>query len=283
MNRLQKKCAITAAGFHLLLLIILFIGPAFLSSKNKFDSMPVLEFVPLVTTDEMISGGGNRNAALPPPVPQPPVIQPPQPVPPPPQPRAAPPEPQKEIVKPSPESLEKKTESKPRKLTINTNLVTRPRDSKAASKQPSQSDAETKALADARRRAAAQVSQAVRSLREGLSSGTEIDMPGPGTGGVPYANFLQAVQSVYARAWQGRVPDGATDKDTDAIASVTIARDGTVISAIVTHSSGNAVVDRAVRDVLERVKYAAPLPDGSTENERSVSIKFKVNTGQLAG
>jgi TonB family protein len=282
MNRLQKKCGIASAGFHLLLLLILFIGPAFLSSKNKFDSMPVLEFVPLATTDEMISGGGNRNATLPPPAPPPAVIQPPQPVPPP-QPRIAPPEPQKETVKTSPETFATKTENNARKLTINTNLVTRPRDSKAASKQLSESDTEAKALAAARRRAAAQVSQAVRSLREGLSSGTEIDMPGPGTGGVPYANFYQAVQSVYARAWRGRVPDGATDKDTDVIASVTIARDGTVISAIVTRSSGNVVVDRAVQDVLERVKYAAPLPEGSTENERSVTIKFKVNIGQLAG
>lgn len=283
MNRLQKKCAIASAGFHLLLVLILLIGPAFLSSKSKFDSMPVLEFVPLATTDEMISGGGNRNAALPPPAPPPPVVQPPQPVPPPPQPKAAPPEPPKEIVKPSPEPFATKTENNTRKLTINTNLVTRPHDSKAASKQPSESDTGAKALADARRRAAAQVSQAVRNLREGLSSGTEIEMPGPGTGGVPYANFLQAVQSVYARAWQGRVPDGATDKDTDAIASVTIARDGSVISAIVTRSSGNAAVDRAVRDVLERVKFAAPLPESSTETERTVSIKFKVNTGQLSG
>lgn len=274
MNRLQKKCTIAAACFHLLLVLILLIGPAFLSSKNKFDSMPVLEFVPLVTTDEKVSGGGNRNAAPPPPAPQPPVVQPP--------PQPAPPESPKEVVKPTPEPRAATTENNAHKLQINTNWVSRTRDAREIAKQ-AQADAEARALADARRRAAAQIGRAVSSLREGLSSSAEIDMPGPGTGGVPYANFLQAVQSVYARAWQGRVPDGATDKDTDAIASVTIARDGSVISAIITRSSGNAAVDRAVRDVLERVKYAAPLPESSTENERSVSIKFKVNTGQSAG
>ena len=280
MNRIQKKCAMASAGFHLLLLTILFIGPAFLSSTSKFDSMPMLTFVPVITTDEMISGGGNRNATPPSPAP---AIQPPQAVPQPPQPKSAPPEPQKEIAKPSPDSLDPKTDTNRRKPDIPTKLVTRPRDSKAVSKESSESEAQSKALADARRRAADQVGNAVRSLNDNLSSSTTIEMPGPGTGGLPYANFLQSVQSVYSRAWQGRVPDGATDRDTDAVASVTIARDGTVISAVVTRSSGNAVVDRAVREVLERVKYTAPLPESAAERERTVSIKFKVNTGPLAG
>ena len=39
MNRLQKKCFIASAGMHLLLVLILIIGPAFLSSKSKIEDI----------------------------------------------------------------------------------------------------------------------------------------------------------------------------------------------------------------------------------------------------
>jgi len=41
MNRLQKKCIMATAGFHLLLLVILFVGPAFFWSREKPDDSPV--------------------------------------------------------------------------------------------------------------------------------------------------------------------------------------------------------------------------------------------------
>ena len=99
-------------------------------------------------------------------------------------------------------------------------------------------------------------------------------MKGPGGGGVPYANFLQAVKSRYQQAWI--VPDGITDDNATVAASVTIARDGTVMSARITRSSGNAAVDRSVQVTLDRVKWAAPLPDDAKEDQRTVSINFNV-------
>ena len=42
MNRLQKKCFIASAGIHLLLALVLFIGPAFVPSKSKTDDLPIL-------------------------------------------------------------------------------------------------------------------------------------------------------------------------------------------------------------------------------------------------
>ena len=44
VNRLQKKCFIASAGFHLLLAVILLIGPGFLPSKNSQDDLPLLDF-----------------------------------------------------------------------------------------------------------------------------------------------------------------------------------------------------------------------------------------------
>jgi len=41
MNRLQKKCVLATAGFHLLLLVILFVGPAFFWARQKPDTTPV--------------------------------------------------------------------------------------------------------------------------------------------------------------------------------------------------------------------------------------------------
>ena len=56
MNRLQKKCFVASAGLHLLLGLILVIGPAFVVSQSKPDNIPVLDFVPLKTVDALDVG-----------------------------------------------------------------------------------------------------------------------------------------------------------------------------------------------------------------------------------
>src|SRR5215469_2544267 len=94
MNRLQKKCFIASAGIHLLLVLVLFIGPAFIPSKSKTDDLPILNFVPLKTVDELVAPGGGSPKAKP--VATAPIQQPaPQPMVTPP-----PPTPQPEPVKP---------------------------------------------------------------------------------------------------------------------------------------------------------------------------------------
>ena len=79
------------------------------------------------------------------------------------------------------------------------------------------------------------------------------------------------------------MPDGITDDNATTAASVTIARDGTVVSSRITRSSGNAGVDRSVQVTLDRVKWAAPLPDTATENQRTVNINFNVAAKRAAG
>src|ERR1039458_9776183 len=78
MNRLQKKCFIASAGFHLLLGLILLIGPAFLSSNSKTEDVPMVEFVAINTTDANIQGGGSPKGGSPPPaaLPTPPTPAP---------------------------------------------------------------------------------------------------------------------------------------------------------------------------------------------------------------
>ena len=68
MNRLQKKCVIITVGIHLLLLLILMVGPAFFYSKPKADDLPVLDVIPANLIDASFNSGV-ANAQPPPPAP----------------------------------------------------------------------------------------------------------------------------------------------------------------------------------------------------------------------
>jgi hypothetical protein len=76
MNRLQKKCLIATAGFHLLLLVILLVGPAFFAPKPKVDETQVLDVIPANILDDALNSGV-RGAQPPPPAPAPAVTPPP--------------------------------------------------------------------------------------------------------------------------------------------------------------------------------------------------------------
>jgi protein TonB len=278
MNRLQKKCFIASLGVHVLLGLILLIGPAFLSSKANQDEMQVLDFVPAKTVDALVSGGGTPDAKPLPvqPSPQPkPVVQAPPPAPEPQPVRQPEPEPPPEPKAPDPDALLQSKESRKKKPEISTTMVTRRKDDLEKRRADAQAR-EQKAVTDARRRLARQIGEMAESLRDDVSGGTAIALHGPGGGGVPYANFLQSVMSAYKRAWSGTVPNDATDENVSVEASVTIARDGTVIDSQIISRSGRPAVDRSVQSVLERVKYAAPLPEGK-ETQRIVPITFEVS------
>jgi TonB family protein len=288
MNRLEKKCVLAAAGFHLLLLLLLLVGPAFLSSREKPDNMPVLDFIPFKTVDAMVSGGGNPAAKpqAPAPLPQPaaPATPPaPKAVPPPEiaKPEPAPPkETTKETVKETkkdPDSLET-VKDRRRKVDVSTTLVKHSPDEFSESKARADAQAREKA-AETKRQTAAAISQTVRGIQSGLSGGTTIELKGPGGGGLPYANWKQAVKSVYDAAWI--LPAGITADSATTSVTVTIARDGTVISARIVDRSGSAVVDQSVQATLDRVRYAAPLPDDAKEDQRTITIYFDVKAKLL--
>jgi len=279
MNRLQKKCFIAAAGFHLLLALILLIGPAFLTSNNQPQDVPELNFVPFKTVDALVSGGGDPKGALPPPPAPPqakPEVTPPAPTPevvvkaPTPEPVKA--EKVKEVTPPKdvPDSLELPKNSK-RKIEVSTTPVIRKPDPQAAAKARAAADA--KAAAE-RQRVASAFNRAASSIAGNLSGETSVVLKGQGGGGVPYGNWLSAVKQRYTEAWV--VPDGVTDDSATVTASVTIARNGDVLSTSVVRASGNALVDHSVKATLDRVTTAPPLPDGAKEDQRTVTINFNV-------
>jgi TonB family protein len=282
MNRLQKKCFFAAAGFHLLLVLILLIGPAFLSSSSKPENVPTIEFVAINTTDANIFGGGSPKGALPQPPAQP-VITPPTPIPvaeKTPMPEPPPKEKVKEVTPPKDEtpSLEPAKTSKP-KIVVSTTPVIRKTDPQAAAK--ARAAAEAKETAERNKRIAAAFGHAVSSISENLSGSTTIELKGPGGGGVPYGNWLSALKKIYTDAWI--VPDGVTDDSATATATVTIARDGEVISTSITRASGNALVDHSVKATLDRVRNVPKLPEGAKEDQRTVIINFNVKAKQGLG
>ena len=301
MTRTQQKCFIASAGLHALLLVILFVGPAFLSSSKPSDNRPLIDFVALKTIDAALSGGGSPNVRTPTPA----VVQPPAPAkvetppPAPPPQRVEKAEPVR-VEKPTPPRIEKPAptkvetpdseavDTKPAKKLPKVDLKPIVRAKNPTPKTPSprvkpedNTDSQAEAAAERRNRIASALKSAASDLRSGLSSATTIELKGPGGGGVPYANFLDAVKKVYSDAWI--VPDGVLDDEATSTASITIARDGTVVNSRLVQRSGSALADQSVEMVLRRVTFAAPLPDGAKENQRTVTIKFNVKAKRGLG
>jgi TonB family protein len=283
MNRLQKKCVIATAGFHLLLLVILFVGPAFFWEREKQDDTPVLDMIPANLVDSASTGVQNAQPPAPAvaaPQPKPPaaapvtpVVTPPVPAPKPVlQPMAAPtptftervekffkPEP----VKPAPAP----TENQPHTPKVNLTLTTRP--------VPKNTSTPNKTTPDNSKA----VNSALRALRANLSSSTTIDMPGNSS--ASSANYAQVVKSIYEQAWTP--PADTASDDANIKVRVTIASDGTVISARVISPSGDASVDVSVRNTLERVQFIEPFPPGTADKERTYIINFNLKSKRLLG
>jgi protein TonB len=270
MNRLQKKCVIGIAGVHLLLGVILVVGPAFFYSRPKADDMQVLDVIPANLIDAAFNSGV-ANAVPPPPAP----VTPPQPPPPVPVVTPPPPQPEKvekaEPVKPpdklSPDSLMpvvKTSKTEPRKIQINTQLVAR---------------TPPKASPNANDAARAQAIQsALQNLKKKFTPGTVVDMPGNGSGAA-YASYRDAIATIYYEAW---TPPGNADNDeANTRVSVTIANDGTVISARIVTPSGDTKVDASIQRTLERVTYIAPFPKGAVEKERTYIINFNLKAKRM--
>jgi protein TonB len=271
MNRTQKKCLIISVGLHLLLPAVALVGSGFFN-RPKVDNSPTIDFIPNKTVDDLISGGGDNTVKTPPAQ----LVVPP-----------APQTPQTPVVertptpptqaKPDPIPVEPPAHpatSHTRHLDVDTShpVVRNSADLKA------QRDAAKAREAAQRRQIADAVGKAANGIREGVSSGTEIKVqPGPGGGGPTYANFNSVLKRVYMEAWA--VPSGAPNVTVRV--SVTIAKDGSVVSSRILEQSGDAAVDTSVEMTLDRVKFVAPLPDSATEDQRTVNIVFDVKAKLL--
>lgn len=289
MDRWQRRGLMVSLALHGLLIAVLVVGPAFRAPDRSLPDLPVIEFVPLRLVDEPDFRGGQPQVQPPPArtePPSPPVRQEPprlEPRPTPPE-RVAerPPAPEpRRVAEPRPEpEVQREPRAAPaRRLPeVSTRVVTRPvqpreRGGGSADDSARESAAEVRARQEALR-------QALSRLQELAGSSTEVGVPGPG--GEAYANYAQYVKSVYTRAWL--VPPDLDVEDATVTASVTIARDGTVVSARIVRGSGHPAVDASVQRTLDRVRsIGREFPAGATEDRRTFTIIFNLRAKRLTG
>jgi TonB family protein len=307
MNRLQKKCLIFTAGFHLLLLLILLVGPGFFKDKSLTDDLPVLTEIPSKAVEAVLSSGVKAAAApVAPPTVTPPTVTPPPPertVTPPtpapaPAPQPTPPAPSmvkkiEEIFTPEPKPEPALTPDETKPVTkpvkpkephkVQISLTEVHKIIKPSTSETSDADADAKEQKRLRkehaREAARAVAEATRAIKDNASTSTVVDMPGNSS--VAYANYGQIVKSIYDRAWIA--PETAANDDADTLVKVEISRDGTVLSADIVNPSGDSAVDNTVQRALDKVRFVEAFPDDSTDKTRIYKIHFNLKAKRMNG
>ena len=282
---------------HGFLALLLVVGSAFFLKTDKPpEAQPQVRIVPSKLIDAaMAGGGGNPNVARTDDqqkgdttVPQP---RPPEPVQARPQPRPKErvveppkPEPRKEEAKqeapkpaPKPKAVEVAKKAEPKIAPLELKRTTRKEMQKTKGTSKA-ADAEAKRRADAIAKIAKQFGGAEQSLRAGFKGGTKMEVWGPG--GEAYAGYEAFVQAVYDDAWE---TTHILDYDGAVRVTVTIRRTGDVISAYITRGSGTSVVDKSVQRALDRVKFVAPFPAGSKDQQRTFNITFDLKAKRILG
>ncbi|KAB2650257.1 MAG: TonB C-terminal domain-containing protein, partial [Verrucomicrobia bacterium] len=181
------------------------------------------------------------------------------------------------------DSLQPKTDkSKKHEVKVNTKVVAISKDRRNPTTNSSNTDATAQERKD-REQLANAFARAGSRAKDSLSTSTRVDMPeGPGGGGVSYANFAQIVRKVYTDAW--RIPDDVTDDEAVVKVSVTIARNGSVISSRIIVESGSRMVDRSIQNALDRVTtIGVAFPIGAKESQRTFTINFSLKAKKLLG
>jgi TonB family protein len=307
---MQSKYLLISCATHGLLVFLLVVGSAFAPSRRaSTDDLPIIDFIPDMTTDEKAFGGGEPGPP-PAPGPKPQTIQslPAAPVevrkPEPPQVKepVIKPDPKPE-TKPDPEPVTKKEEVKqmanpddvaidPPKQTVkppkkerelNLSPVTRATDTKetAAAKKKEKDAADKRAREEAAEIFNQQIGQSLGKIKNGLSAGVSLagvvggKGSGTGTGGPSYANWKQTVVSIYDNAFVA--PDNVADASLTVRVKIVVSRDGTIVSDSIVNRSGSASLDRAVSSVLQRIRSVPRFPDGATDERRTILINFNIH------
>ena len=287
MTRLQKKCLIAAAGTHLLVVVVVLCS-GFITSKPKVDDTMVLVVIPANVIDAAFNSGV-KNPPTPPPTSVVKPVDPPPPIPDPPKPVVTPPEPVKPVepVKP-PEDVKPVKDPEisipppkpPKKHEVKVDLKPIVRDNKQAQQEAAAAAAKAEREAQRKKDELLKTFRtAANSIKNNSSSATTVDMPGNGS--VSYANYASVVKSIYERDWVA--PDNADNDNANVKVSVTISRDGHVVTSRITNPSGDKRVDASVQRTLDRIDFIREFPDGAKEKEKTFIINFNLKAKRMLG
>jgi TonB family protein len=271
MSRLHRKCLVASTAVHGLLLLVLVVSSAFMDSRPLPFELPLLDVIPDKIVDAALHGGGNPEAqpTAPPPVVTPAPVKAPEP-----ERRKPAPEPTPEPVLPAkrPEVSIAKEKPPPKKPPIK--VVTQP----TRVSPPTRRTETPKVQPNVANELASRFSDTASRLSRQLTAKTSIGVPGPG--GEAFANYSQVVISIYERAW---IKPVGIERTAVVKATVTVARDGRVLSARITKLSGNRTVDDSVDQVLQRVKEIRPFPEGAKDDTRKFDLNFELTPVEMSG
>ncbi|HTB85271.1 MAG TPA: TonB family protein [Candidatus Sulfotelmatobacter sp.] len=254
------------AGTHLLIVVVVLCS-GFIRSAPKVDQTDLLTVIPSMAIDALMNSGVKNPTppapTITPPTPTPPTPEPPQPV------VTPPPKPVEPVTPPEkPDDwIPVKIPAKPVKPQEHTDDFTPTKRNEADNAVVQKAAQAAQRQRDQRAKAFA---KAMAAISKNASSATEVDMPGNSS--VSYANYGAIVTSIYHQAWIA--PDNMASASAVVSFSVTIARDGSVISSRITQTSGESSVDRAVQRMLDRVSFIHQFPDDSKDRERTYNIDF---------
>jgi TonB family protein len=297
MTRLQKKCMFFSLGLHGLLAVIL-LGSAGFGSRPQQTDLQVLTMISANIVDRAGSGGGTRGVSLTPqpqgqpraqsqsrPQPQAVHVEQAQA-----EPARPTPRPRREITHPRPEPDDSKDvalESKPRpskrhpRHEVQVDYTPAHAATREKRFEASQSSASS-ARAEARR--LKEIESSLAELASGVrSSGSQnsiVDVDGIG-GGEAFAGYRDVVFSAYYHAWI--TPDNAASRLGSVDAKVTIARDGSILSAELVRPSDDRALDRSVERALREVTQLPPFPASTQDTQRTYVIRFSLEAKEMSG
>lgn len=319
-DRLKRKCIAGSSLLHGLLLCAFLFGSAFFKPKTTPPlPPPVLVMVNLPVSDKPSTGGGSPEPQPVAPVVQPQPQPQPTPLPPPPDPVKIPDPPKVAKVKPPPDPAPEKPADKPilpvvkeGKIAIkdpekkriekpkthevqvdldklvDTGAARREAAKKQAAEERKQEEADRKAYQDRlsalRQEFHSASSSVADNVRNSGASGAVVigDLPGPGgSSGAAFANYRDAIYSRYFIAWTA--PDDVMSSDSTVSAKIVVARDGSIISAIITNRSHNKALDESVAKALRKVDHLPAFPADTSDTERSFEIIFDLQAKKSNG
>ena len=250
MSKLHKKCFLASAGLHGLLFVVLLIGPAFLMSKTtEKNRMPTLDFIPSKLIDDTL---GRASAPKQKPIPTPPQKQQ-----------------VKKVEPPKPKPPTKEPPSPKRTEPKDTGWKAIPVDIKDAIRKPTQ-----RKPPPSRSRSNQEAKEIAQVIRKSVAATPSIKISTPSGGGPAYANYAQAIKSIYEHHWHP--PDETSRDDAVVRVQIVIGKDGTVRSARIIGRCGDASVDASVDATLRRVTKVPPFPTGAKESTRTYTIGFNL-------
>ena len=116
------------------------------------------------------------------------------------------------------------------------------------------------------------------NLGKNLSGSTSFEMPGPG--GAAYAPYGSYLMAFYKLRW--KKPTTLNVDHGEVEVEITVQRNGRVSAFKMVKPSGIRALDDSVREVLDGNRDLRPLPDGTTDSERRITIRFDLSAASPA-